>query len=248
MAFICGSHAKQEDDFEAFWSLPSSPQRKVTRRRNSFCSKSNKDSKNPYSDRGLDKFEALLADLEGKRQKIYTQKGSEDISLVRFVYSNSNHVKPIVVKIKDHKKQEKDHNLKLENTKTPVLSPEHPVADENKKTVVVESPKPSISFGQLRRKFGEWWRPWYSLPLFVILILLFLVFFGRSFAILCTSLGWYLVPSINETFENTKRPKKIVKKEYSRKFSEKITTSPKSPRSVLNNVPLNNQSAHRKSF
>lgn len=251
MAFICGSFANEEDDFVANWSYPPTPQKKLTKRRHSFCSRSNKDNKNPYSSRGLDKFEALLADLDGKRQKIYTQKGSEDISLVRFVYSNSNDVKPIVVKIKDHKKQdkEKENQHKLENTKTTLSSLEHAVDGGNRKTAgsgkVVQQAKQSIDYkkmisvDQLRKKFGEWWRPWYSLPLFVILILVFLVFFGRSFAILCTSLGWYMVPSINGTFDSTKRTKKIMKKEYSRKVSDKIISSPRSP---TNNQP------HRKSF
>ncbi|CAH1454300.1 unnamed protein product [Lactuca virosa] len=254
MAFICGSGGNREDDFDLVCPAPSTTQRKTTRR-HSFCSRSNKDNKNPYASRGLDKFEALLADLDGKRQQIFTQKGSHDISLVRFVYSNSNDVKPIVVKIKDQRKQDKDQHHKLNgNAKTAESSPEHPVAAGSGKPsggMVVQPAKPvadmckkRISVGQLRLKFGQWWRPWYSLSLFVILILVFLVFFGRSSAILCTSLGWYMMPMINATSENPKRPKKIMKKEYSRKFSEKMTTS---PRSVLNNEVMNNQ-PHRRSF
>ncbi|KVH99465.1 uncharacterized protein LOC112514663 [Cynara cardunculus var. scolymus] len=240
MAFICGSSGNQEDDFEVLW-----PSQRKTTRRHSFCSRSNKDSKNPYSNRGLDKFEALLADLDGKRQKIFTQKGSEDISFVRFVYSNSNDVKPIVVKIKDQRKQ--DQKLKAENPKTAELSPPHP-PNSNKTGggTRVEGAKPSIDLckkkDQWRRKVGDWWKPWFCLPLFVILILVFLVFFGRSFAILCTSLGWYLVPATSEI--NPKRQKKMVKKEYARKSSEKMIIS---PRSILNSEPMNNQ-PHRKSF
>ncbi|KAI3504867.1 hypothetical protein L1887_26623 [Cichorium endivia] len=250
MAFICGSGGNREDDFEVLWPAPPTPQRKPTRR-HSFCSRSNKDSKNPYANRGLDKFEALLADLDGKRQKIYTQKGSQDISLVRFVYSNSNDVKPIVVKIKDQRKQDKDQHHKFTgNVKTTESSPEHPVATGNGKPSGTTAAKPAVDLCKknisvsLRKKVGELWRPWYSLSLFVILILVFLVFFGRSFAILCTSIGWYLVPIINATSENPKRPKKNMKKEYSRKFSEKIITS---PRSVLNNAEMNSQ-PHRRSF
>ena len=116
-----------------------------------------------------------------------------------------------------------------------------------------------FSVDQLKKKLGQWWRPWYSLPFFVIMILVFLVFFGRSFAILCTSIGWYMLPTINATYEHPKRPRKVVKKEYSRKFSEKTVTSPRSvlsngptktitsPRNVLNTGPTNDQ-AHRKSF
>ncbi|KAI3821368.1 hypothetical protein L1987_08934 [Smallanthus sonchifolius] len=254
MSFICGSGIQEEDNFEDLCMLPSTPQRKITRRRHSFGSRSNKDSKNPYSNRGLDKFEALLADLDGKRQKIYTQKGSEDISLVRFVYTNSNDVRPIVVKMKDQRKQEKDQKHKLEdtNSKTSGLgsSPEHPIVVKGDHTVVQLAKPPivskkSVGFDQLVRKLGDWWRPWYSLPLFVILILVFLVFFGRSFAILCTSIGWYLVPAINSRWsENPKGLKKTMKKEYSRKSSEKMIMS---PRSVLSSAAMNPQ-PHRRSF
>ncbi|XP_076902910.1 uncharacterized protein LOC143557811 [Bidens hawaiensis] len=230
MSFICRSGIQEDLSFDDLCILPTTPQRKITRRRHSFCSRSNKDNTNPYSNRGLDKFEALLADLDGKRQKIYTQKGSEDISLVRFVYTNANDVKPIVVKIKDQRKQEKDQK------RTPVSTPEHPVGGGDTVVQLAKPPvvrKNGVEFGQLRRKLGEWWRPWYCLPLFVILILVFLVFFGRSFAILCTSIGWYLVPMINR--DTLKRVKKNMKKEYSRKFSEKMITS---PRSVLNSGPM----------
>ncbi|KAL8244362.1 hypothetical protein R6Q59_010620 [Mikania micrantha] len=248
MAFICGS-GNQEDNFEDFCIFPSSPQRKITRRRHSFCSRSNKDIKNPYSNRGLDKFEALMADLDGKRQKIYTQKGSEDISLVRFVYRNANDVKPIVVKIKDQRKQE---TFDQKDTKTtPVSTPKQPVVQQVKPPPVVSEKSISFDqltrkFDQLRRKLGEWWRPWYCLPLFVILILVFLAFFGRSFAILCTSIGWYLVPKINnQGSEIPKRLKKTMVKDYARKTSAKMMIT--SPRSVLTNGSMNPQT-HRKIF
>ncbi|KAG6411796.1 hypothetical protein SASPL_129880 [Salvia splendens] len=40
--------------------------------------------------------------LDDKNQKIYKQKGSEDISFVRFVYDNdSDNAKQIVIKVKD---------------------------------------------------------------------------------------------------------------------------------------------------
>ncbi|KAD0449179.1 hypothetical protein R6Q59_031369 [Mikania micrantha] len=222
MSFICGFTGNQEDDLEDLCMLPSTPQRKTTRRRSSFCSRSNKDSKNPYSNRGLDKFEALLADLDGKRQMIYTKKGSEDISLVRFMYSNSNDVKPIIVKVKHHRKQDKDQRpFKPENIKTPVAvvsSSDHLVGggDGNVSSgdVVVQPSigcEKMVGFDQLRRNFGEWWRPWYGLPVFVMVILVLLVFFGRSFTIFCTSIGSYMMPTINGTYEIPKRKKKTGK-------------------------------------
>ncbi|GLT71184.1 hypothetical protein SLA2020_432180 [Shorea laevis] len=113
-SLICGAGSfRQEEEEDELWSLANSPcssPRKSSRRRSSH---NNKQSKNPYSTRGLDKFSALLADLDEKRQKIYLQAGSQDISLVRFVHSNSNDWKPIIVKSKDKKeKKEKSGDLK----------------------------------------------------------------------------------------------------------------------------------------
>ncbi|GLT71185.1 hypothetical protein SLA2020_432190 [Shorea laevis] len=66
---------------------------------------------------------------------------------------------------------------------------------------------------------GKWRRPSYYLPAVVIFILLILLVFGRSFAILCTSVGWYMVPALKES-ENTRRPSTTKKKEYVRGLSE----------------------------
>ncbi|KAK1405633.1 hypothetical protein POM88_005238 [Heracleum sosnowskyi] len=100
---ICGSFQNQQDeDFEFLGSFTSPRSRKPAKWHSFGGSKGNK---NPYADRGLDKFSALVAELDSKRKKIYTQKGSEDISLIGFVYSNSNHYKPIVVKLKNKKQQ-----------------------------------------------------------------------------------------------------------------------------------------------
>ncbi|XP_076957785.1 uncharacterized protein LOC143633349 [Bidens hawaiensis] len=239
MSFMCGFSGNQGDDLEDLCILQA-PDKKLTRKRHSFGR-----SKNPYSNRGLDKFEALLADLDGKRQMMYTKKGSEDISLVRFTYSKSNDVVPIVVKVKDPRKQDKDHNNKVENIKTPLLSsPKHPVMAD----ALVQPPaKPPVSgnksvgiFDHLRGKFGEWWRPGYSLPVFVVLIMVFLVFFGRSFEIFCTCVGWYMVPAVNKRSEIVKRSKRAAgKKEYSRKLSDKM---------VVSSGQMMNTQPHRRSF
>ncbi|XP_076935682.1 uncharacterized protein LOC143602481 [Bidens hawaiensis] len=229
MSFMCGFSGNQGDDLEDLCILES-PDKKLTRKRHSFGR-----SKNPYSNRGLDKFEALLADLDGKRQMIYTKKGSEDISLVRFTYSNSNDAVPIVVKLKDPRKQ--DNNNKVENIKTPLLSsPEHPVAGD----ASVGGSKSVGQFDHFRRKFVEWWRPAYSLPVFVVLIMVFLVFFGRSFAIFCTCVGWYMVPAANKRSEIVKRSKRAAgKKEYSRKLNDKMDVS---------SGQIKNTQPHRRSF
>ncbi|KAL7175643.1 hypothetical protein ACSBR2_029274 [Camellia fascicularis] len=80
-SFICGTgsfqHQIEEDDEP---SSPCSIPRK--QRKSNLCKSKDSKNNNPYSDLRLDKFSALLAELESKRQKIYTQVGSEAISSV----------------------------------------------------------------------------------------------------------------------------------------------------------------------
>ncbi|KAG6391582.1 hypothetical protein SASPL_149338 [Salvia splendens] len=66
-------------------------------------------------------------------------------------------------------------------------------------------------------------RPQLIFPVMVVLILLFLAIYGRSFTILCTSIVWYLAPTISDTSAaagGERKPKR--KKEYVRKRSEKM--------------------------
>ncbi|KAI3684620.1 hypothetical protein L6452_33844 [Arctium lappa] len=261
MAFICGSfNQDQEDDFDVLWPSPSPSSRRTKRHR--FCCRRNKadNNKNPYSNRGLDKFEALLADLDDKKQKIFTQKGSQYISFVRFVYSNSNDVKPIIVKLRDPRKpvhDRKQHNFNKGNLcvslpKKLQCSTSFNHHDQNSEPpgVVVtngirvdqQDVKPKQSIDQLakkiirsdqlkwnmRRKLEEWWMPAYNLPLFVVLVLVFLTFFGRSLAIICTSIAWYLIPTIDGTLENTiTKPKKMIKNEKTSEINRVNVASPK---------------------
>ncbi|KAI3737223.1 hypothetical protein L2E82_27219 [Cichorium intybus] len=265
MSFICGSFNDQkEDDFEVLWPYPPTPARKTRRHR--FCCKRNKE--NPYSNRGLDKFEALLADLDQKKQKIFTQKGSEYISFVRFVYSNSNDVKPIIVKLRDPRKQDKDHHkqINVKDTKSSTLlrattldhhqNSEPPGAVTNGMIKAKDSQHVNPSIDRLKkmirvdqwkfnmkRKLEEWWMPSYNLPLFVILVLFFLTFFGRSLAIICTSIAWYLIPSIDGTLENmATKPNKMIKNGHSKEPSEnKMISSPK----AFFSGPINVQQRHK---
>ncbi|KAJ9559723.1 hypothetical protein OSB04_004883 [Centaurea solstitialis] len=273
MAFICGSfnNQDQEDDFEVLWPTPS-PSRK-TKTHCRFCcrlrGKSEDSNKNPYSNRGLEKFEALLADLDDKKQKIFTQKGSQYISFVRFVYSNSNDVKPIIVKLRDPRKiTNHDHHRKKNNfkdskkTNLSLSLPKklelcsssfnhghhhnrrnsEPPGKMDTQKDLKGIPKPNELIGEvvnkirvdelkmnMRRKLEEWWMPSYNLPLFVILVLFFLTFFGRSLAIVCTSIAWYLIPTIDGTLENaTPKPKKAIKIEKSNEINRtNMITSPK---------------------
>lgn len=221
---ICGSFhpREQEDDedgIEAWRYSPSS-----TRKSRKLCSCRSKDSKNPYADRGLDKFTALLADLDVKRQKIYTQKGSENISFIRFAYSNSNDCKPIVVKVRNKQMSRTTTNVDQESgDKNPIDSPINKKEDRKKIGSTCDM------------KVEDWRWPSYYLPVIMILILLVLAFFGRSFAILCTSIGWYLVPTVKGG--NVKRVNK--KKDYVRRLSNVKVLSTggiSSPRSVLTRI------------
>ncbi|GLT26228.1 hypothetical protein SLA2020_013100 [Shorea laevis] len=74
---ICGTGGFQREDDElssCSLSPKSSPVSTPRKSKRSNLRKShNRDSKNPYSSRGLDKFSAVLAELEEKKQKIYSQ-------------------------------------------------------------------------------------------------------------------------------------------------------------------------------
>ncbi|GFS44141.1 similar to ZCF37 [Actinidia rufa] len=95
-----------------------------------------------------------------------------------------------------------------------------------------------------------WRRPYFYLGVVVILILVLLAVFGKSFAILCTSLGWYVVPSMKggSTSSSSKRPRK--KKDYAKR-EKKIVHSDgwDSPTSVITGGDFSpRQHGHRKSF
>lgn len=125
-----------------------------------FCkyhSNSKTKSKNPYSNQGLDTFEDLLRDLEEKRKKIYTKNDLGGVSLVRFTYTSSNNLVPIIIKNKDSE---------------------------------------DTSPGREEWKDRHWRRPSYYMPAVLMVMLVLLVFFGRSVAIVCTSIVWYIVPAL----------------------------------------------------
>ncbi|PSS17304.1 TraB domain-containing protein [Actinidia chinensis var. chinensis] len=257
--FICGSaslnHQLEDDRDEANVIIPSSPPPRPSKQRrlSSFCR--SKASKNPYSDRGLDKFSALLAELDDKRQRIYTQAGADEISFVRFVYSSgSNDCKPIVVRAKDHKQlhQEKAHGAQPVES---IISEESSSKLGNEVDPLMNDRSGS---GGKRKRFeldflrvDVWRRPYFYLGMVVILILVLLAVFGKSFAILCTSLGWYLVPSMKggSSSSSATRPRK--KKDYAKTEKKKIVSRDglASPTSVITGDDFSPRPhGHRKSF
>ncbi|XWS58595.1 hypothetical protein CRYUN_Cryun08bG0048000 [Craigia yunnanensis] len=211
---VCGAFHHQEEDDDEFWISPVSTPRKPRRK---------KDSKNPYSTRGLDQFSALLAELEEKRQRIYSQMGSQGI--VRFVYKNSNDCVPIVVKLKDKKEEKnKPGNTKDHQPKRYVSEVLDKLQTPSKSNIKVEKKKKKKSLSW-NVKLQNLRTPSYYIPAVIILILLFLVFFGRSVSILCTCIGWYIVPTISGEGSNLKTSMK--KKDYVRKLSENRLVSGK---------------------
>lgn len=227
-SFICGSFKNQLEVEEESWNSPSStPERSspsATPRKSRKSSKTSKNSKNPYSSRGLDKFSTLLAELEEKKQKIYSQMGPEDVPMVRFVYSSSNDCIPLIIKVKDQKQDKpgiSSANDIKENPNTrnnegldKYLPMEAPVEEKQfeqpRMETAKKSEKKSLTWNM---KMHRWRRPYYYMPVALILILLLLVLFGRSVAILLTSLAWYIVPALG-----TKKPSQ--KKDYVRRLSE----------------------------
>ncbi|KAL1814021.1 hypothetical protein ACET3Z_024086 [Daucus carota] len=250
-SLVCGSGSFQDEDdielSELLRSCSSSAKKtsKILGTRHSFSSKS-KDSKNPYADRGLDKFSALLAELDSKRQKIYTQKGSEDISLLGFAYSNSSDYKPIVVRVRDKKpiKTLIKAPVKLADRSDSQVSKNVEKSDYDSKQTRAEPNRVNqkkASPEKFRHVSVEYLtRPSYYVPVIIILILLFLAIFGKSFAILCVSIGWYIIPAINSDSAKTSTGRIKTKDQTSNKTKNASNfnirdhrRTPSSPTSVL---------------
>ncbi|KAL6560187.1 hypothetical protein OROHE_006194 [Orobanche hederae] len=264
--FICGSGSfnhQDEDETESNGSPCPTPKR--SKRNTSFCKiigKDNNSNKNPYANRGLDKFYSLLADLDDKKQKIYRRMGAEEISFVRFVYTNdSNHVKPIVVKVKE-KKQEKNStdliNKSIKNSASNINPTNVEVTDETSVTPLAEEELNKKSRRKKRclrckgsLKLDNLKQSYFYFPVILVLILSFLAIYGRTFAILCTSIGWYMVPTViggsssssSSSSPNERELKR--KKEYLRKQSyAKINVQSEghpSLKSVINGLIDNNK-------
>lgn len=244
--FVCGSGTfHREEEAETWSNSPCSSPKKHRRKSH------NKDSKNPYSTRGLDKFSEVLADLEEKRNKIYSQVGSQDISLVRFMHSNSNDWVPIVVKSKNNNIQDKTQIKDIVKDQHDTTAKSSVDSKEPKQQILESNEKPKKKRFFWNIKLDRWRRPSYYLPVIVIFILLLLAVFGRSFAVLCTSIGWYLVPALKMS-PNTKRSTK--KRTYANELREnKMVVSEKTREYTRSSSGLvegksPQQHGHRKSW
>lgn len=214
---FCGSFSHVDDDpltprsSSSFTSPSSSPPRKSRRK-----------EKNPYANRGRDKFEALLADLEARREKIMAKVGDKDVFLVRFAQSDTRDWVPIVVKAKDPKQLRSNA---IEGKKRAF---QHKSAVGTSSAKEMGSAAAAVSDGRMNKTLSlkeknhgvfmnlQW--PSYYWSAVLIMILLCLVMFGRSFAILCMSIWWYFVPTMKGGNVNMKRSNK---KGYGRGLSGK---------------------------
>lgn len=201
---ICGSSHLQTDEDDIYVLSPSSTPKRS--KKGTFYR--GREIKNPYANRGLDKFSALLADLEGLKQKIY-MGSSDEISFIRFAFSNSNDVKPIVVRSKNKKQSTADKD-EVE------MNGVQETSGEEKRL------SKSVSWKKMNyvMKWENWKKPRYYLPLAIILILVLLAVYGRKFAVMCTSIGWYVIPTIGESSSSSlSLRKQKSKKDFSRKLS-----------------------------
>lgn len=201
---VCGNFNQEEHD-EVLLDSP----RKSKKSRNP----------NPYSTRGLDQFSALLADLDRKRQEIYSQARPHDISFIRFVSSKSSSkdVVPVVIKAKDRdQKHHKSEELKVRhvpsNSSQPILElPNQPKLGSDEK-----ADKKKDLCGSM------WSHPSFYLPVMLILILGLLVVFGRSVATICTCILWYVASTVKDRSSSLSRKSTVKKKRYTRGLSEKV--------------------------
>ncbi|RZC44381.1 hypothetical protein C5167_037334 [Papaver somniferum] len=208
-------------------SSSSSPKRS---KMSSFCNKRQK-NKNPYSSRGIDKFTSLLADLEDERIKILDRIATtttQDIPLIRFAYSNSKrNLVPVVIRLKNQqqKKQPKLHidgNDKIVEMTEPLISrkpeaglsvPRREIQRSNTTSKVGPSPLSSPeSVKKIQKKSlldkSKSHICKYYFGIVIVLILLCLAIYGRSFAIMCMSVCWYLMPIVGNKLNSRMMKKK----------------------------------------
>ncbi|PKU76602.1 uncharacterized protein LOC110094577 [Dendrobium catenatum] len=203
---FCGTSSFHHDADDSPSSSPKAAKKKSNR------------NKNPYSSRGLDKFTSVLSELEAKREKIMASTGAQGISMVRFMYSNSQDWIPIIVRIREDRNNNNNQIVAAGEKKHEEVPPPAPAA-------TTPAPAPENKVGRRLSDKSPWWkwRSSYFMPAMMVLILVCLAVFGRVFAICCTSIWWYLVPSDEGDQKKKRRVSK--KKEYVKRLSDKRTLS-----------------------
>lgn len=244
--FVCGNFHHQEEDGVVPCSSPKKSKRKDNR------------NSNPYSNRGLDKFSSLLADLDERRQKVYSQMSPQEISFVRFAYSSNDDFVPIVVKVKNKdQKKHKSEELKHLTSFSEQLekSSEEAIVEKKEQQSKLEAhnnKNVSFSWNMLKR-------PSFYVPVAVVFILLFLIVFGKSVATLCTCVVWYVVPILSEyQYDDSSKTRKSItnskKKDYVKRWLNEMKNPEElaSPRTGDSKAYSNDKSSekhgHKKSW
>ncbi|KAJ3697910.1 hypothetical protein LUZ61_001615 [Rhynchospora tenuis] len=185
-----------EDTFSAPVSAPGTPKQKKRK---------STSKNNPYASRGLDKFSTVLSELESRKEKIIATTGSDDHVLVRFKHTESNDWVPIVVRLPETKEEpvkgkgsDKHHHRRTVSTPT---SP-RPLPVQVKDEARVKEVKDGDKKKKTKSGFFSWislnkMKPYSYWPWAIVIVLLSVVFFGKVFAVCCTSIWWYLVPTLN---------------------------------------------------
>ncbi|KAF9622376.1 hypothetical protein IFM89_031179 [Coptis chinensis] len=162
--FVCGSsNFDQVDEISTPHSSPPKRSRRVCN-----CKTTNKNAKNPFSTRGLEKFSSVLADLEEMKQKIYQNMGSdqEDSLMVRFGYSNAKDWIPIVVKLRDHEKQDKPNHVGNDDGKDKEaieqarkLNSKGSIMNVKKNNSMLQTAEDQQGVTQKQRRLNPWQEP-----------------------------------------------------------------------------------------
>ncbi|OAY81321.1 hypothetical protein ACMD2_18305 [Ananas comosus] len=181
-------------------------------------SKKKAGNKNPYSTRGLDKFSAVLLDLESQRQKIMARAGSQGVAMVQFMYKSTNDWIPVVVRLRNRQDEEsRVSGAQKLAPASPTLAGDGGAGEAagGAKAVAKEERKGNKGFA-----WGGW-RESHSWMLVVVVMLVCIVVFGRVFAICCTSICWYLVPSLKGGSGMNERRFKMGREQHARRLSDK---------------------------
>lgn len=156
--------------------MASNEKKKLSKR---MSSKKSKEKKNPYSDRGIDKFSALLEEVEEKKRMIYTLLNPDEVSMIRFVPSGDNKLKPVVVTASNKAFKLKELPSKMmveeEDEDDKKLLVEEGSGDGGKDRVQVKEEEIEIH-GEEKKVNFQWF---YMLGGMVILVLVLMAMFGR---------------------------------------------------------------------
>ncbi|PPE01257.1 hypothetical protein GOBAR_DD01751 [Gossypium barbadense] len=158
--------------------------------------------------------------LKTRNKRYHLQTGSRDISMVRFMYKDSTDFVPVVVKLKD--KEPKPKPVETKQQEQEAWDHKHSMETLSEAKDVMKKISRLQPDKKKNKKGFSWKRPYFYLPTFFVLVLVLLVFFGRSVSILLTCVGWYMVPTIQGgNYSNVRRGimKKKKKKDHVRKLS-----------------------------